>query len=98
MGVFDRLLWFAGDLFLLSGFDRGLDIFGRTEGRGGKGWVRVYEGPQPDTQRVAGRILKDHLPCGLHRTSPGRSEVVVRTAHLEQALAVVEALGLEAQT
>ena len=98
MDVLDRLLWFAGDLFLLSRFDRGLDIFGRTEGRGGKGWVRVYEGPQADAQRLAGRILKDHLPCGLHRTRPGRSEVVVRTAQLEQALAVVEALGLDAQT
>lgn len=52
MDVLDRLLWFAGDLFLLGRFDRGLDVFGRTEGRGGKGWVRVYEGPQGDAQRL----------------------------------------------
>jgi hypothetical protein len=43
---------------------------------------------------LAGRILRDHLPCGMHRTGPGRSEVVVRTMHAEQGLALVDALGL----
>lgn len=58
----------------------------------------MYEGPEADAQRLAGRILKYHLPCGLHRTGAGRSEVVARVAHAEQALALVDALGLDAQT
>jgi hypothetical protein len=66
-------------------------------GRGRKGWVRVYDGPDDEARPLAGRILRDHVPCGLHRTGPERSEVVVRTMHAEQALALVDALGLDGQ-
>ena len=97
MDVIGSILTIAGELFLNLGFERGLDAVGRTEGRGGKGWVRIYEGPDDDARRLAGRILRDHIPCGLHRTGPGRSEVVVRTMHAEQGLALVDALGLDDQ-
>ena len=97
MHLIDSMLTLAGELVINLGLDRGLGLVGRTEGRGGKGWVRIYEGPDDDARRVAGRILRDHLPCGLHRTAGGRSEVVVRTMHAEQGLALVDALGLDDQ-
>jgi hypothetical protein len=97
MDLLDRILTVAGELFLHLGFDRGLGAVGRTEGRGGTGWIRVYDGPDDEARRLAGRILREHLPCGLHRTGPGRSEVVVRTMHAEQAFALVDALGLDDQ-
>lgn len=34
---------------------------------------------------LAGCILKEHLPRGMHRTGAGRSEVVVRAEQREQA-------------
>ena len=97
MDLIDPILALAGELFVNLGLDRGLGLVGRTEGHGGKGWVRVYEGPDDDTRRLAGRILRDHLPCGRHRTGPGRSEVVMRTMHAEQGLPLVDALGLDGQ-
>ena len=97
MDLVDSILTVAGDLFVNLGLDRALGVVGRTEGRGAQGWVRVYEGPDDDARRLAGRILHDRLPCGLHRTGPGRSEVVMRVMHAEQGLALVEALGLDGQ-
>jgi hypothetical protein len=97
MDLLDAIVRIAGETFLNLGFERGLGAVGRTEGRGGKGWIRIYEGPEDDARRLAGRILLDHLPCGMHRTGPGRSEVVVRTMHAEEGLALVDALGLDDQ-
>jgi hypothetical protein len=97
MDVIGSILTFAGETLVYLGLDGGLRVFGRTEGRGGAGWIRVYDGPDDDARRLAGRILRDHIPCGLHRTGPGRSEVVVRSMHAEQGLALVDALGLDDQ-
>ena len=97
MDLIDSILTIAGEASMKLGFERGLDAVGRTEGRSGKGWVRIHDGPDDDARRLAGRILRDHLPCGVHRTGPGRSEVVARATHAEQALALVEALGLDDQ-
>ena len=94
MSLVDSALWLAGEVFFNLGLDRGLGTFGRRA----RGWTRIFEGPENDAHQLAGRVLKAHLPCGIHRTGSGRSEVVVRHEHLEQAVALAEAVGLEAQT
>ena len=92
--LLDSALWLAGEVFFNLGLDPGLGTFGRRAG----GWTKVFEGSEDDAHRLAGRIVKDHLPCGIHRTGPGRSEVVVRHEQREQEAALSEALGLDAQT
>ena len=56
MHLMDSILTVAGELFVNLGLDRGLDLVGRTEGRGGNGWVRVFEGPD-DARRLAERTV-----------------------------------------
>ncbi|HET6713192.1 MAG TPA: hypothetical protein VFI59_05720 [Actinomycetota bacterium] len=94
MNLLESALWLAGEVFFRLGLDRGPGTLGRRA----RGWTTVFEGSEDDAHRLAGRILKSHLPCGIHRTGPRRSEVVVRHEHREQAAASAETLGLDAQT
>jgi hypothetical protein len=97
MDLVDAMLHVVGETLVNLGLERGLGAVGRTQGRGGRGWVRVFAGSDDDARRLAGRILRDHLPCGMHRIGPGRCEIVVRATQVEQALALVDALGLDDQ-